>query len=212
MTAVASPLADQPRRGQPSWELALLYPIQGEWTEEEYLELETAHAPRMFELVDGVIEVLPVPGYTHQDLMQFIYDTLGPWVRTRDLGKVYVAPFPVRIREKHFRQPDVVFLRKSRMKDRSKPPEGADLVVEVTSPGNVNRERDLKRKRRDYARAGIPEYWIVDSDEKTVTVLTLGTRRYRTHGVFRQGETATSATLNGFAVDVTALFAAGEGK
>lgn len=45
------------------------------------------------------------------------------------------------------------------------------LVVEVVSPGKANRERDLIRKRARYAARGIPEYWLIDSQDQTITVL-----------------------------------------
>ena len=57
-----------------------------------------------------------------------------------------------------------------------------------------------------YAEAGIPEYWIVDPRVETVTVLRLAGGTYVEHGVFTRGDTATSALLGGFTVDVTALF------
>lgn len=41
---------------------------------------------------------------------------------------------------------------------------------------------------------------------ETVTVLTLAGNVYREHGMFARGDTATSALLDGVAVDVTALF------
>ena len=49
-----------------------------------------------------------------------------------------------------------------------------DLVAEVVSPGRAARERDLDRKRRAYARAGIPVYVIIDELDGVghVTVLT----------------------------------------
>ena len=43
------------------------------------------------------------------------------------------------------------------------------LVVEVTS--RATRRRDVALKREAYARWGIPEYWIVDRDARTVTVV-----------------------------------------
>ncbi|MGW6060583.1 Uma2 family endonuclease [Streptomyces sp. NPDC055189] len=51
---------------------------------------------------------------------------------------------------------------------------GVNLVVEVVSPGHECRRRDRARKRREYARAGIPVYVIIDDHdgEGTVTVLT----------------------------------------
>lgn len=47
------------------------------------------------------------------------------------------------------------------------------LVVEVVSPGKVNRENDYIHKRAQYAARGIPEYWIVDPIEQKVMVLNL---------------------------------------
>ncbi|WP_026248238.1 Uma2 family endonuclease [Streptomyces sp. LaPpAH-108] len=51
---------------------------------------------------------------------------------------------------------------------------GVKMVIEVTSPGHRNLQRDRARKRREYARAGIPVYVIVDDydDEGAVLVLT----------------------------------------
>ena len=52
-------------------------------------------------------------------------------------------------------------------------------------------------KRLDYAEAGIPEYWIVNPLDETVTVLFLADGAYREHGVFRPGAHAGSALLPG---------------
>lgn len=84
--------------------------------------------------------------------------------------------------------------------------------MEVVSPGEENRERDLVVKRREYAKAKIREYWIVDPEQKTITVLTLSGSTYKVHGVFKPGEFATSKLLKGFKVAVTDVFEAGDGK
>lgn len=51
--------------------------------------------------------------------------------------------------------------------------EGVAFVAEVVSPGHGDRQRDRIRKRRAYARAGIPVYVLVDDydEDGTVTVL-----------------------------------------
>ncbi|MDY7016194.1 MAG: Uma2 family endonuclease, partial [Cyanobacteriota bacterium] len=51
-------------------------------------------------------------------------------------------------------------------------------VVEVVSPGKVNRENDYTHKRAQYAARGIPEYWIIDPQQQLVTVLRLEDKRY----------------------------------
>jgi Uma2 family endonuclease len=53
------------------------------------------------------------------------------------------------------------------------------LVMEVVSPGERNRQREGDRKRRQYAARGIPEYWLVDPEAQTVTVLQLDQGRYQ---------------------------------
>ena len=78
--------------------------------------------------------------------------------------------------------------------------------MEVVS--DDDRRRDLEIKRREYATAGISEYWIVDPKLRSITVLVLDGKQYVEHGVFALGERATSRLLSGFAADVTATFGA----
>lgn len=46
-----------------------------------------------------------------------------------------------------------------------------DLVVEIVSPGKENRDRDYRYKRTEYAACRIPEYWIIDPERGSVSVL-----------------------------------------
>ncbi|MFQ5856995.1 MAG: Uma2 family endonuclease [Anaerolineae bacterium] len=72
------------------------------------------------------------------------------------------------------------------------------------------RYRDTVTKRREYARAGIPEYWIVDPQEKQITVWTLDGDSYTVHGESGRGAEATSMLLEGFAVAVDDMLNAAE--
>jgi Uma2 family endonuclease len=80
---------------------------------------------------------------------------------------------------------------------------GADLVLEVVSSDDP--KRDLVRKRREYARAGIPEYWIVNPATEQIIVLHLEGTAYVEHGIFTRGTQATSVLLEGFTVAVAAV-------
>jgi len=82
---------------------------------------------------------------------------------------------------------------------------GPDLVAEVVSAGAEDKARDHVVKRREYEEAGIPEYWIVDPFEETITVLVLDGPMYRELGVFARGSRATSATLESVFLDVSAV-------
>jgi Uma2 family endonuclease len=79
--------------------------------------------------------------------------------------------------------------------------------MEVVSVGEEARDRDTRQKPLDYAAAGIPEYWIVDPENRTITVLSLDGTEYFPRGVFGEGEVAESVLLPGFAVDVAECFA-----
>jgi Uma2 family endonuclease len=197
-----------PPLGEPVWEIATLFPEQGDWSEEEYLALDTN---RLIEFTDGRLEFLPMPTGYHQLIVKLLVARLDEFIakrsRGKSRGKVLFAPIPVRLWAGKYREPDVMYFKPGRYKDLRRPPKGADLVMEITSPGDENRERDFRIKRGEYAAAGIAEYWIVDPEERTITVLTLSGKRYRQHGKFAVGSEATSVLLPGFAVTVANVFA-----
>jgi Uma2 family endonuclease len=87
--------------------------------------------------------------------------------------------------------------------------EGADLVMEVVSADG--RDRDRVRKRQEYAEGGIPEYWIIDPFERTITVLKLNGCAYTVDGQYRAGQVAKSVVLDGFSVDVDDVWSAEKG-
>jgi Uma2 family endonuclease len=192
--------------GEPVWDIARLYPSQGCWTEDDYLDLNTN---QLVEFSDGYVEFLPMPKLSHQLIAFFLHRLLESFVSMHALGTVVGAPYKVQLWERKYREPDVIFVRSehaSRMgEDYS---DGADLVMEVVSGSESDRHRDLVKKRGEYAKAGIPEYWIVDPEEGRITVLTLDGAEYAVHGTFARGEQATSKLLPGFVVDVTAALAA----
>lgn len=186
--------------GEPAWEVAFLFPPQGAWTEAAYFSLDTN---RLVELVDGRLEVLPLPSLHHQLIVDFLHARLKAFLASWGKGGLAVfAPVPVRLRRNIIREPDVFFIAGENIGDLKKPPTKIDLAMEVASPGQANRERDYSEKRADYAAAGIAEYWIVDPEERRITVLALDGAAYREHGVFGPGTTATSVLLPGFAVPV----------
>ena len=191
---------------QPAWDVAKLFPFQGAWEEGDYFALQTN---QLVELIDGSLEVLPMPKTAHQLIVAFLYDLLRTFVTERDLGTVFFAGLPVRLRHKNIREPDIVFVSTDHLnrigEDCS---EGADLVMEVVSPDAGASKRDYIEKRKDYAEAGIPEYWIVDPQTQRITVLALVGNEYRVHGEFSPGQQSTSQLLAGFAVDTLAVFAA----
>lgn len=189
-----------------------MYPPQGAWSEEEYLSL-TDSTNRLIEFTGGRLEFLPMPTEAHQLIVIFLFDALRAFAQPH-LGIVLFAGLRVKLAAGKLREPDVVFIRKENYAKRGQRYwESADIAMEVVSDDVDSRERDYVRKVAEYAEAGVPEYWIVDPKEEKITVLTLpdGASAYAQHGLFKPGESATSKLLDGFSVDVQAVFDAAKG-
>ena len=193
---------------EPTWDVAKLFPAQGAWSEEEYLMLPDN---RLTEYSHGRLEVLPMPSFAHQLIVMLLYRMLHAYVANQKLGYAVIAPMRIQLWQGKYREPDVAFmLRANRARIHQQYWDGADLVMEVVSPDDPL--RDAETKRREYAQAGIPEYWLVDPIVGTITVFVLpaNANSYDVHGVYTSGETAASVLLAGFTVDVEACFAEAE--
>ncbi|GAB4578479.1 MAG: Uma2 family endonuclease [Anaerolineales bacterium] len=197
--------AKQKKQIQPSWEIAALFPKQGQWSVQEYLDLPTN---RQVEYVDGKLEVLPLPTHIHQRIILFLVQKLLA-LENKRMGIVIFAAISVRLWEGRYREPDIAFmLTEHKHRIHAEYWETPDLVMEVVS--DSNRNHDLITKRNEYAKAGIPEYWIVDPETRTIIVLSLDGEKYTENGVYRENEIASSVLLPGLNISVREVWEAAE--
>ncbi len=167
----------------------------------------TEHTNRLVEFTDGVLEELPMPTDRHQAILEFLFLAFFHFTQPRG-GKVRFAPLRLRIRPGKFREPDrLPLLAAGDPRRQNRFWTGADLALEVVNPEKP--ERDLGQKRADYAEAGVPEYWIVNPQTETITVLRLDGNAYVEAGQYRRGAAAASVLLAGLVVDVAAVLDAG---
>ena len=121
------------------------------------------------ELIDGEL-VYAMPVNEHHNAAQlFIQTVLSLYVVKQGLGRVFADQFEMRLGLQRF-VPDASFVRTEHL-DRVLPTriEGpADLVVEVLSPDGAARDRGVKL--RDYAAAGVQEYWLLDPEAERIEV------------------------------------------
>jgi Uma2 family endonuclease len=156
-----------------------ILPRQGAWSEDEYLVL-TDHRNRLVEFTDGFLEILPMPTDKHQAILGLLYLAFLGFVGPRN-GTVRFSPLRLQIRPGKFREPDLLLLLSAtdpRRQNRFW--QGADLALEVVSEEKP--ERDLVEKRGDYADGRVPEYWIVNPQTETITVLRLRADAYFARG------------------------------
>ena len=124
------------------------------------------------ELIDGEHIVSPSPNTGHQEILKRLFRALDAHVERRHIGEVLFAPFDVKLSLFTVLVPDLVYFtteRFARVVNEKHATAAPDLVVEILSPGT--RRRDKGRKRAVYDREGVSEYWIVDPEARSITVL-----------------------------------------
>ena len=169
------------------------------FTYEDYCN---APEDKRYELHDGDLVLVPSPKEQHQDSVGSLFVAITLFVRERMLGRVYIAPFDIVFSNHDVVQPDVMFVSNDRL-DIITPDniQGApDLVIEVLSPSTAHRDRTFKRAL--YARHGISEFWLVDTESHTIEVLQLEEEGYHIVGTYNAGQTLTSPTLTGFSLNI----------
>ncbi len=189
--------------GDWAWRVAMLFPPQGSWTEQDYLSLDGG---RLIEFENGCIEVHDTPTIAHQRIVRFIFAMLASFVEKKSLGEVFFAPLPVQLWNQKFREPDIIFVSRERHLT-SQYPNGADLAIEVVSQGAEARHRDMNVKVGEYAQANISEYWVVDQEQEEVIVYRSPfTGRYLSSQRFARGQVIVSGDFSQLVISVSDVF------
>jgi Uma2 family endonuclease len=170
------------------------------------LERARETSDERLEVIGGELFVTPAPIPLHQMVSRRLNRLLDAAVPNANVGLVFYAPVDVRLDEHNVVQPDLLVLLRDRAalvgdKNIAGPP---TLVIEIASPSTRTRDREMKRDL--YARFGVLEYWLVDPDERTVTIFG-GLQRGRYEREAATSERAVSATIPTLAVDLSALIA-----
>lgn len=153
--------------GKRPWTEPYLVRMPG-WTWKRYLE--EAPEMRFCEYVEGELIMHCPVGLDHQEVVRFLTCLLEVFCSARGLGCVGNGPAVIKVAPQKGREPDVFVI----------PPDQASrahgmpleivpsLIIEVVSPST--RTMDLEEKRDEYRTLGVSEYWVVDREEKKVTV------------------------------------------
>jgi Uma2 family endonuclease len=168
----------------------------------EYLSFEDGTDNR-YELVNGELIELPPEAEPNDAIANYLFLMLVEYGVPFRLVKPHSCEVQVPIvkpGDAANRYPDLVVLRREHLELTQRrltitlemPP--PVLIAEVVSPGKTNRDRDDKRKREQYAKVGIPEFWLIDPQEQLVIVLELGDDAYSEVGAFRGEDRITSPT------------------
>jgi Uma2 family endonuclease len=169
MTVDSTPVA-RPHRTEP-------------WTIDDLETLPPDDLNR-YEIVDGSLVVTPPPHAGHMKIAAKLCRLIGRQIPDEILAAQETG-VSIRAGTTYF-QPDGMVAPEAAFDRRYVDAGDLLIVFEVLSPSN--RGHDLVQKRHDYAVAGIPQYWIVDPQARTITVLSLQDKRYVEQAVLRPGD------------------------
>jgi len=179
-------------------------PNQGDWTYNEFIALPDDG--ERYEIANGVLLLAPSSTGPHQDTIGEVIFHLRSHVKLPGLGLVSQAPFIVELSSKDVFQPDI-FVVMNAHHDRvqeNKVIGAPDLVVEIASPGTVAFDRLTKYDA--YERTGVPEYWIVNLERRTVEVFVLEGDKFQSLGVFHGDQRVPSRLISWLSVRVEQFF------
>jgi Uma2 family endonuclease len=180
-------------------------PPQGQWTYADWEALPDDG--NRYEVIDGVLYMSTAPSYYHQWLIKRFYRLLGIPAEDRKLAECGFAPIGVLMPGAAPVQPDFVLIltgHLSIIKDRRI--HGVpDLIAEVLSPGSKDYDEDVKLQA--YARAGLPEYVVLDPAERQLRLYRLSKPgEYAQVQKYNPGDSVTFACLPDIVVPISELF------
>jgi Uma2 family endonuclease len=164
------------------------------------------------ELFKGRILKLSAPNRLHQSVSGVLYLLIGNFLIGKKC-KVYAAPFDVRLPINSRKtdaevttvvQPDICVICNPNKLDARGCCGAPDLVIEILSPGNSQKE--VRLKFDIYQEAGVLEYWMVHPVEQTLIAYTLQNKQFTCGKIYAPGDIVYSTSIEGLQINLTEIF------
>jgi Uma2 family endonuclease len=161
-----------------------------------------------YEVIEGELFVSRAPGLPHQIVSVNIVYEFKKYLDQQPLGIVVATPGLV-LSQYSGVIPDLVFFTHGRGEEiisGERLVAAPDIVIEILSPGRENISRDRVAKRQLYAKHGVNEYWIVDSENRAVEIYRLISKKLELATMLRDQDEITSPLLPGFTCPLASIF------
>jgi len=185
-------------------------PLLRRYTLEEFWALPEPEDLSHYELIEGVLYIVPPPKNEHDDLVAFISRSLILYLaENNDPGTVYHPRASIHIENVWgtYLEPDMMYVSNDLRERMGEKRTSADIVFECLSESTAVYDRTTKADT--YLALGVKELWLIDSDGQTIeirnadaqeSILFWQKRRYA------KDETAESKVLNGWKIAVSEVF------
>ncbi len=176
---------------------------------EEFMEIYENTNTRM-EFINGEIFIMGSPNFFHQAILGDLHVIFKEYFGEGKCRPI-IAPFDVHFRKQDIKdpdvmQPDLVVLcdLENNINEKGRYMGTPTLTLEILSPST--RSIDMLYKLNTFMTSGVSEYWLVDPDNKMITIYTFTDYEIDKMKVYKKGETAKSEIFEGLSVDVKLLF------
>jgi Uma2 family endonuclease len=174
-------------------------------TYDDYRELPNDR--NRYEILDGELSVTPAPATKHQIALGNLHRILSTHVFANHIGRLLLAPTDVILAVTTVLQPDLVFVGNDQSQVvTTRGVEGAPtLVVEILSPTTYRTDRVTKAQL--YAKYNVPNYWLIDPDQRTLEAYELIIDHYDLTASARDAEVFAPSLFPGLSIQVSDLWA-----
>lgn len=157
-----------------------------------------------WQIVDGEVYVTPAPTPFHQRASKRLQRQLEAYFEDAGRGEVFDAPIDLILSKHDVMQPDVVVVTDPASITRRGIEAPPPLVVEVISPSSGDLDRQIKARR--LAVFGVPHYWVLDPDERTLECYRLEAGAYVLRASGAGDASVTAPGFEDLTVDLAAIW------
>ncbi len=188
-------------------EYAALFPKNHTWKSADIEAYFPQDLKVSVQIIQNQLFIMASPNVNHQFISEELGFQMGTFVRQHKAGKIIYAPIDVQFDEDNLLQPDIIFIAVSRYHiiENKKVQEAPNLVVEIWSPSNQKKEREMKYKT--YENQGVTEYWQIFSKKQEVKIEVLDEEgKYQLFSEAKKTGRVKSNVLDGFEIEIQTLF------
>lgn len=176
-----------------------------------YADFQTWDESERWEIIDGVPYMQATPLRIHQEILVAILIQIANYLTGKPC-KVYPAPFCVRLdiekNDKDVRnvvEPDITIVCDKSKLDEKGCVGAPDMIVEILSPSSGKNDKLIKFNK--YEKAGVKSYWLVEPDQKLVSVFTLQPDgKYGRPDIYTDDDKVALSIFPDFEIDLESVF------
>ena len=161
-----------------------------------------------YELIEGELFVSTSPGMPHQIVSDNIVHLIRTYLDKHPIG-IVVSTIGLILSEYSGVIPDIVFFKNEsaeRIVTGERLTSAPELVVEILSPGSASIKRDRVAKFQLYGKYRVPEYWLIDKEERAVEIYRLHNAELQLITILTGDDELTTPALPGFSCTASQVF------